>query len=127
MEIEQAADLGSLSDADLERRIEELTQREKAISTERRILHRYLKLFGVDRVTQTTGLPLDGWLGALAARENEISFERSQIQARLDILKECSDARASGDSRPWLSFERLARALSRNPHRNAPPPASRTV
>ncbi len=94
MEIEQAADLESLSDADLARRIEELTHREKAISTERRILHRYLKLFGVDRATQTTGLPLDGWLGALAARENEISFERSQTQARLDMLKQSQDARA---------------------------------
>jgi hypothetical protein len=107
-------DLGPMSDGDLNRAVDDLTSREKAISAERRLLHDYLRLLGVDRATQTTGIPLDGWPGSLVARENRISYERSLLQARLDILRAAREERKSTGSRAALGIEALTRALTRH-------------
>ncbi len=116
-------DPGSLSNDDLDRLIGALGEREKSISRERRFLHRYLDLLGVDRMTQTTGVPLNGWAGALAARENEVSYERSLVQGRLDILRAVRDERKQGNSRASLGAEALVRALSRPGRRPKPKPS----
>ena len=65
MELLSDLDLGSLSDNDLQHLIGELTQRERAVSRKRRLLHKCLGILGVDRLTQTAGVPLDGWVGTL--------------------------------------------------------------
>ena len=120
MELLSDLDLGSLSDNDLQYLIGDLTEREKAISRERRLLHRCLDVLGVDRLTQTAGVPFDGWVGALVQRENEVSFERSLVQARLDIFNAERKERRSGRSLASLGAEALINALSRQSRRPKP-------
>jgi hypothetical protein len=112
--MELPPDLQSLSDTDLDRLISELTKTEKQISRERRLLHQYLDVVGVDRLAQTTGVPLDGWVGKLAARENEVSYERSLVQGHLDILRAVRKERKRGGSRASLGTETLVKALLRH-------------
>ena len=123
MELLADLDFGSLSDNDLQWLIGELTEREQAISRERRLLHKCLDMLGVHRTTQNAGMPLEGWVGALVTRENDVSYERSLVQARLDILKEERTERKGGRSLASLGAEALARALSRHGRRAKPRPA----
>jgi hypothetical protein len=120
MELLSDLDLGSLSDNDLRYLIGELTEREKAVSRERRRLHRCLDMLGVDRLTQTTGVPFDGWVGVLVQRENEVSYERSLVQGRLDILRAEQKERPRGRSLASLGAEALTKALSRHGRRRKP-------
>jgi hypothetical protein len=113
----ETLDFRSLTDDDLDRRIAELDRSERAISRERRLLHEYLKLLGVDRHAQTTGVPFSDWVARLVARENEVSYERSLIQARLDILVAMKRERSHGRPRSSLGFTTLVNALSRNARR----------
>jgi len=99
--------------------ISELIKREKQISRERRLLHQYLDVLGVDRLAQTTGIPLDGWAGKLAARESEGSYERSLLQGHLDILRAVRKERTSGGSPASLRTETLVKALQRHGGRSA--------
>ena len=107
-------DLRSVSDADLDRLLGQLTEREKEISRERRLLHRYLDLLGIERSVQTTGVPLSGWIGKLATRENELSYERSLVQGRLDIMRAVKKERKGGWSSVSLGADSLVKALSRH-------------
>lgn len=106
-------DLGSLSDNDLQHLIGELTEREKAISRERRLLHEYLRLLGVKRGAHIKGSPVVGWIGQLIRRENEVSYRRSLVQGRLDILQ-AERERRGGRSLASFSAEALIKALSRH-------------
>ena len=117
-------DLGSLSDDDLDRLIGELTEREKSISRERRLVHEYLRLLGVKRGAHMTGDPATGWIGRLIERENEVSYERSLVQGRLDILKAEQRERRSGRSLASLGAEALVKALSRHGRRSKPRPTT---
>jgi hypothetical protein len=119
MQLLSDLDFGSLSDNDLQYLIRELTQRERAISCERRLLHKYLDLLGVERPVQVTGVPLDGWVGKLAARENDVSYERSLLQARLDIMRAMRKERRAGRSSVSLGRDNLIKALSRHGGRPA--------
>jgi RsiG-like len=114
MELLSDLDLGSLSDNDLQHLIGELTDMERAVSRERRLLHKCLGILGVDRLTQTAGVPFDGWVGTLVQRENEVSYDRSLVQGRLDILKAERKERKRGRSRGSLGAEALTKALSRH-------------
>ena len=120
MELLSDIDLGSLSDNDLQWMIGELSEREKAISRERRLLHRCLDTLGVDRLTLAAGMPFDGWVGTLVKRENEVSYERSLAQGRLDILKAERKERGKGRSLASLGAEALANALLRHGRRSTP-------
>ena len=117
MELLSDLDLGSLSDNDLRYLIDELTEREKAVSRERRRLHKCLDLLGVDRLTQTAGVPFDGWVGVMVQRENEVSYERSLVQGRLDILKTEQKERRKGRSLASIGAATLVKALSRHGRR----------
>ena len=119
--MELPPDLGSLSAAELDGLIAELFKKEKRISRERRLLHKYLDLFGVERSVQTTGVPLDGWVGTLIARENEVSYKRSLLQGHMDILRAHRDERTHGRSLASPRIEQLAEALSRHRRRSATP------
>ena len=112
--MELPPDLRSLSDADLDGLISQLTTTEKEISRERRLLHEYLDMLGVERLAQTTGVPLDGWVGKLAARENQVSYERCLVQGHLDILRAVRKERKRGGSRASLRTETLVKALLRH-------------
>jgi hypothetical protein len=82
-----------------------------------------LDVLGVDRLAQTAGIPFDGCVGALVQRENEVPYERSLVQGRLDILRAEGKARKRGRSLASLGAEALAKALLRHGHR----PESRTA
>lgn len=120
MELLSDLDLASLSDDDLDRLIGELTEKEKSLSKERRLVHEYLRLLGVKRGAHMTGDPVAGWIGRLIERENEVSYQRSLVQARLDILMAERTERRSGRSFASLGAEALTKALSRHGRRQKP-------
>ncbi len=117
--MELPPDLRSLSAAELEGLIAQLFEREKRISRERRLLHEYLDLFGVERSVQMAGVPMNGWVGTLIARENEVSYERSLLQGNLDILRGERKERRSGRSLASPRIEQLTEALSRHRRRSS--------
>jgi hypothetical protein len=112
MECLSPLDLGSLSDDGLDSLIDELTEDERAVSRERRLVHEYLRVLGVKRGTHLNGDPA-GWIGLLIDRENAVSYRRSLVQGRLDILKSERRERRRGWSLATLGAEALVRALSR--------------
>ena len=73
-------DLRSVSDADLDGLFRQLTEREKEISRERRLLHKYLHVLGIERSVQTTGVP---WMaGSRSWRPGRMSCPTSAASYR---------------------------------------------
>ena len=123
MELLADLDLGSLSKDDLDRLIRELTVSEQDVSRERRLLHEYLRLLGVKRGAHIAGDPVTGWISRLIERENDVSYRRSLMQGRLDILKAEQKERGRGRSLASLGADALVRALSRHGRSSKPRPA----
>ena len=123
MEILSGLNLGSLSKDDLDRLIGELTVSEQDVSRERRLLHEYLCLLGVKRGAHIAGAPVTGWIGRLIERESDVSYRRSLMQGRLDILKAEKKERGRGRSLASLGADALVRALSRHGRSSKPRPA----